>query len=176
MSDLSLLLEVHLIAALLAIATGAVVFMLPKGGKRHRLWAYTYVNSMLVTTGVVIFVPATALQFGASGWGFFHLFIAVGGISSLIGIFALIRWKKTGNLAWLRNHQIRFAFSYAGLLMAGLSQLATNPRFGFVETMTATKFWVVFSAMNFAILGFAMVMVSRYLTKGDPRRRHAMQP
>ena len=28
------------------------------------------------------------------------------------------------------RYQMRFSFSYAGLLMAGVSQFATNPRFG----------------------------------------------
>lgn len=176
MSDLSPLLQIHLVAALLAIATGMIVLMLPKGGNRHRRWAYAYVTSMLITTGVVIFVPATVLEFGDSGWGFFHLFIVVGGISSLVGIFALIKWRKTGDPAWLRNHQMRFAFSYAGLLMAGFSQLATNPRFGIVGMMEPAAFWITFIASNLAILGVALMFVSKYLAKGDPRRRHAMRP
>lgn len=176
MSDLSLLLQVHVCAALVAIVTGAIVFMLPKGGKRHRLWAYVYVTAMVVTTGVVIFVPATVLEFGDSGWGFFHLFILVGGISSLIGIFALVKWNRTRDPAWLRNHQMRFAFSYAGLLMAGFSQLTTNPRFGLVEVMTPTTFWITFAVSNMAILGAAMFFVARYLAKGDPRRRYALKP
>jgi len=176
MPDLSPLLQIHLSAALLAIITGAVVFLLPKGDQRHRRWAYAYVAAMLVTTGVVAFVPATVLEFGNSGWGFFHLFILLGGASSLVGIFALVRWHSTRDPAWLRNHQMRFTFSYAGLLMAGFSQLTTNPRFGLIETLTPTQFWIAFLATNAAILGAAMAFVGRYLAKGDPRRRYALKP
>ncbi|MXO95228.1 hypothetical protein GRI34_02195 [Erythrobacter aquimaris] len=176
MADLSILLQIHIGAALLAIVTGAIVFLLPKGDLRHRRWACAYVLAMLVTTSVVVFVPATVLEFGSSGWGFFHLFIVVGGISSLIGIFALWKWNLTRDPAWLRNHQMRFAFSYAGLLMAGFSQLATNPRFGVVGVLSPAAFWTIFIATNLAILGIAMFLVGKYLAKGDPRRRYALRP
>ncbi|WP_173204081.1 hypothetical protein [Sphingopyxis sp. BSNA05] len=170
-----LLIQIHVIAAVVAIVTGMVVFSLPKGDRRHRFWACVYVTAMMVTTGIVIFVPATVLEFGDSGWGFFHLFILVGGVSAFVGIFALFKWRRTRDPAWLRNHQIRFPFSYAGLLMAGVSQLSTNPRFGLVNTLTPAQFWLSFIATNLAILAVAMFFVSRYLAKGDPRRRYAMK-
>ena len=176
MSDLSLLLQIHVVAALTAIVVGAIVFLLPKGDRRHRRFACVYVAAMLVTTGVVAFVPATVLRFGDSGWGFFHLFILVGGISSVVGIVSLLKWRQTGNPAWLRSHQIRFAMSYAGLLMAGFSQLATNPRFGLVGSMTSGTFWLAFAATNLSILGVAILIVRRYLCRGDPRRRYALRP
>lgn len=176
MSDLSPLLQVHVAAAIVAIATGAVVFLLPKGDTRHRRWAYAYVSAMFVTTGVVAFVPATVLEFGDTGWGFFHLFILVGGASSAVGLFALLKWKRTRDPAWLRNHQMRFAFSYAGLIMAGFSQVATNPRFGIVENLTPGQFWASFIATNVAILGVAIYFVARFIARGDPRRRYALRP
>ena len=60
--------------------------------------------------------------------------------------------------------------------MAGFSQLTTNPRFGLIEELTASQFWLVFVATNIAILGTAIAIVSRYLVKGDPRRRYALIP
>ncbi len=174
--ELGWLLQIHVAAALIAIITGAVVFMLPKGGQRHRRWAKVYVAAMLTTTGVVVFVPATVLEFGNSGWGFFHLFIVVGGLSSLVGAFALWQWSRTRDPEWLRNHQVRFAFSYAGLLMAGFSQLMTNPRFGVIETLTVSQFWVVFAASNGVIFAAAAFLVARYIMRGDPRRRYALRP
>ncbi len=176
MADLGLLLQIHVVSALAAILLGAIVFALPKGGTPHRRFASAYVLAMLTTTLVVIFVPATVLQFGTSGWGFFHLFIIVGGISTLIGAVALWRWRVTRNPEWLRNHQVRFAFSYAGLLMAGFSQVLTNPRFGLVEVMSIGTFWAVFAAVNFGILAVAMIIVQKFLMKGDPRRRFALHP
>lgn len=176
MLDFPPLIQVHLAAAMAAILLGAVTFILPKGDARHRRWASAYVAAMLTTTGVVAFVPATILEFGDTGWGFFHLFIVIGGVSAMIGIFALWRWRRTREAAWLRNHQIRFAFSYAGLLMAGISQITTNPRFGLIESLTPGQFWASFIGTNVAILGVAAAVVARYLAKGDPRRRHALRP
>ena len=134
MSEYSPLILIHVVAAIAAIIFGAITFLLPKGGKRHRFWARLYVVALLITTAVVIFVPATVLRFGDSGFGFFHLFIIVGGVSGMVGSYALWRWHKTKDPAWLRNHQVRFSFSYAGLWMAGAAQLVTNPRFGLVSS------------------------------------------
>ena len=83
-SNMSVLLQIHVGAALIAIATGAVLFFLPKGGVPHRRWAYAYVSSMIVTTGIVVFVPATVLEFGDSGWGF---------SISLSSLEVLARWS-----------------------------------------------------------------------------------
>ena len=137
LDDLGPLLIVHVVAALVAIVSGAIVFLLPKGTRRHRRIAVVDVTATIVTTGVVAFVPASTLKFGDSGYGFFHLFIVVGFVSSLLGVFGLYKWRRTRERRWLRFHQMRFSFSYAGLLMAGLSQVATNPRFGIVTATAA---------------------------------------
>lgn len=165
----------HILAALVAIGAGATVFALPKGTRAHRRVAWIYVAAMIVTTSVVAFVPATVLPFGDSGYGFFHLFIVVGFVSSTLGIFGLYKWRRTRERRWLRMHQMRFAFSYAGLLMAGFSQFFTNPRFGIVTEMTPFWFWVVFIGTNLGMLAAAMFLVQRYLARGDPLRRYAMR-
>jgi len=169
------LILIHIVSAIVAIGAGAVVFALPKGTSAHRHVAWLYVTAMVVTTTVVAFVPATVLPFGDSGYGFFHLFILVGFISSTLGIFGLYKWRRTRERRWLRMHQMRFAFSYAGLLMAGFSQVFTNPRFGIVTEMTPSAFWVVFIGTNLGMLAAAMFAVQRYLARGDPFRRYAMR-
>jgi uncharacterized membrane protein len=176
LDDLGPLLVVHIAAALVAIVSGAIVFLLPKGTRRHRRLAIVYVSAMIVTTGVVAFVPASTLKFGDSGYGFFHLFIIVGFVSSLVGIFSLYMWRRTRERRWLRMHQMRFSFSYAGLLMAGVSQIATNPRFGIVTQLSPATFWTTFALTNALILAIAMVIVHRYLAVGDPLRRYALRP
>ena len=176
MGEYSLLIVIHVAAAVAALILGGVTFALPKGGKRHRDWARSYVVALLITTGVVIFVPATVLRFGDSGFGFFHLFIVVGGVSGLVGSYALYRWHKTKDPRWLRNHQVRFTFSYAGLWMAGVAQMVTNPRFGIVSAMTPSTFWLVFAAANLTIFLIAYFFVWRYIMRGDPRRRYALRP
>jgi uncharacterized membrane protein len=176
LDGLGWLIILHVIAAMVAILSGAIVFLLPKGTRRHRRFAIVYVAAMIVTTSVVAFVPATILRFGDSGWGFFHLFILLGFLSSTLGLFGLWKWRRTRERRWLRMHQMRFSFSYAGLLMAGLSQLATNPRFGIVDELTPLAFWIAFAAANGLILGVAVLVVHRYLAVGDPLRRYALRP
>ena len=148
LDDLGSLLIVHVVAAVVAIASGAFVFLLPKGTRRHRRIALVYVTAMIVTTGVVAFVPATTLKFGDGGYGFFHVFIVVGLVSSLLGVFGLYQWRRTRERRWLRMHQMRFSFGYAGLLMAGVSQIATNPRFGVITQLTPATFWATFILTN----------------------------
>lgn len=169
------LLVIHVLAALVAIVSGAITFLMPKGTRAHRRVAAVYVAAMIVTTTVVIFVPATVLRFGDSDFGFFHLFILVGFVSSALGSYGLWKWRKTRDPKWLRMHQVRFSFSYAGLLMAGFAQLATNPRFGIVTELTPPVFWLLFATSNLLILGVAVVMVQRYLLRGNPLRRYAMR-
>ena len=176
MADFTLLIWIHVVGAIAAMILGAVTFLLPKGGKRHRRWARLYVLAMLVTTGVVIFVPATVMPFGIWHFGFFHLFILVGGVSALVGIYALRQWFRTRDPEWLRNHQVRFALSYAGLWMAGVAQMVTNPDFGIIDTLSPAAFWSVFAAANLAVFGIAAFFVYRYLMRGDPRRRYALKP
>lgn len=176
MADYTMLIWIHVIGAAAAIVFGAITFLSPKGGKRHRRWARLYVIAMLVTTGVVIFVPATVMPFGIWHFGFFHLFIVVGGVSALVGIYALRQWFRTRDPKWLRNHQVRFAFSYAGLWMAGVAQMVTNPDFGIIDTLSPTAFWTLFAGANAAIFAIAYFFVWRYLMRGDPRRRFALQP
>ena len=103
---------------------------------------------MIVTTGVDAFVHASILKFGVNGYGFFHLFIVVGFVSSVLGVFGLYQWRRTRERRWLRMHQMRFSFSYAGLLMAGLSQVATNSRFGIVTELTPATFWTMFFTLE----------------------------
>ncbi|RZV51220.1 MAG: hypothetical protein EX258_04130 [Sphingomonadaceae bacterium] len=176
MADFTLLIWIHVIGAIAAMLFGALTFMMPKGGARHRRWARLYVAAMLVTTGVVIFVPATVMPIGIWHFGFFHLFILIGGISALVGIYALRQWFRIRDPEWLRNHQIRFAFSYAGLWMAGVAQLVTNPDFGIIDKLSPEAFWIVFAAANLAVFGIAAFFVGRYLMRGDPRRRYALKP
>jgi hypothetical protein len=121
-------------------------------------------------------VPASILKFGDSSYGFFHLFIVVGFVSSLLGVFGLYKWRRMRERRWLRMHQMRFSFSYAGLLMAGVSQIATNPRFGIVMQLAPATFWTTFALTNVLILAIAMVIVFRYLAVGDPLRRYALRP
>ena len=170
-SDLSPLLLIHFFAASYAIVVGAAIFLMRKGTMPHRAVGVSYIAAMAITVISVIPVKATVMPIMGSRFGFFHVFVVVGFVSLTFGIRAVLRWRRTRETEWLRAHQIHLAYSYAGLLMAGFSQMATNPRWMVVlpfETMA--QFWITFAAVNIGIYAAAFWLIQSRLAKGDPMR------
>ena len=170
LSDLSPLLIVHLADACIAIAAGAAIFLMRKGTGRHRLIGAIYLTAMTVTVVSVVPVEAKVMPFFGTRFGFFHVFVVIGFISLLVGLHALRRWRVYRDIRALQAHQVHLAYSYAGLLMAGFSQMATNPRWLLVELTTQTQFWTIFAAVNAAIYGVAVYFIQTRIAKGDPLR------
>ena len=167
-SELSPLVVVHLAAACAAIVLGALLFLGQKGTAKHRGLGIAYIVSMLVTIVSVAPVRATSLPILGTRFGFFHLMILVGAASLAIGIKDLLRWRRTREPAALKSHQINLAYSYAGLLMAGFSQLATNPRWMLVDLTSLSQFWFVFGVTNAAIYAVAAWLIQTRVARRDP--------
>lgn len=161
---------VHFIAASVAIVSGAAIFLMRKGTTRHRAVGMTYIVAMLITVVSVVPVEATVLPFFGTRFGFFHVFVVIGFISLAFGVSRLIKWRRTRDMDALRSHQVNLAYSYAGLLMAGFSQIATNPRWMLIELTTATQFWTIFAGVNMAIYAVAIWLIQSRIAKGDPMR------
>ena len=169
-ADLPLLVVIHLVAATVSIALGATIFLGRKGTSWHRRIGVAYIAAMIVTIVSVVPVRATTLPIMGTRFGFFHLMILVGAISLTIGIRDLLRWRRTNDPAALRSHQINLAYSYAGLLMAGFSQLSTNPRWQLVDLTSETQFWIAFGLTNAVIYGVATWLIQTRVAKRDPLR------
>ena len=169
-AELSPLLWIHLLTAGLAIVAGAAISLMRKWTRRHRMIGITYITAMIVTIISVIPVRATVMPFFGSRFGFFHIFVVIGAISMTFGIDRLLKWRATREPEMLRAHQIHLAYSYAGLLMAGFSQIASNPGWGLVEIVSMTQFWTIFAAVNIAIYAIAMWLIQTRLATGDPMR------
>ncbi|MGB3806200.1 MAG: DUF2306 domain-containing protein [Erythrobacter sp.] len=165
---MSVLLTVHFVAAIAAFVSGAVMFLSRKGTSAHRRLGVFYIAAMLVTIVSVIPVEATTLRIGDSRFGFFHVFILVGFVSLAVAIAALLRWRRNRKPKDLKAHQMHFAYSYAGLLMAGFSQISTNPLWGLVDGGSATQFWIVFGLTNAAIYGVASYLIFTRIHPRDP--------
>ena len=168
--DLSPLLWIHFIAASVAILVGAAIFTMPKGTRLHRILGVTYILTMFTTVVSVVPVEAKVMPFFGTRFGFFHAFVVIGFISLIFGIDRLRRWRATREPEMLRAHQVHLAYSYAGLLMAGFSQIATNPFWGLVQLSNQTQFWIIFAAVNAAIYAVAMWLIQTRVAKGDPMR------
>lgn len=161
---------VHMLSAIVAIAAGAALFLSPKGARRHRALGRIYIGSMAALLAGAAFMPATVMPFFGTSFGFFHVFLVIGAVSLVIGIAALRRWRLKRDVKALRAHQIHFAYSYAGLLMAGVSQFATNPRFLLARIETAAGFWLIFILVNVAIYAVAVYLIQTRIAKVDPAR------
>ena len=160
----------HFIAAAVALVAGALVLILPKGSWLHRRLGAAYIVSMIVTVAAAAVAPATVMRFGGTRFGFFHVFVLVGAISLALGVGALVKWRRSRSAKALRFHQMHLAYSYAGLVMAGFSQLATNPRFGMIDSMTRAQFWWSFGLTNAAIYAVATWLIQTRVARHDPLR------
>lgn len=174
--DFSLLIWIHVTSALAALAAGAATLMLPKGTRHHRLLGIFYIASMIITVVSAATAPATVLTFGNTRFGFFHVFVLIGAVSLAFALHALLRWRTSRSLEALRAHQTHFAYSYAGLLMAAVSQLAVNPRFTPASIATPAAYWTIFIGINLAIYASAAWVIETRLRRGDPMRFAPRRP
>lgn len=168
--EFGLFIWIHVASALAALATGASTLILAKGTRRHRMLGSLYIASMIVTVCSAAMAPATVMTFGNTRFGFFHVFVAIGAVSLAFALNGLRRWRTTRSAEALRAHQTHFAYSYAGLLMAAVSQLAVNPRFTRGSIDTPGTYWAVFIGINLAIYAAAAWIIETRLRRGDPLR------
>lgn len=161
---------IHSAAALVALATGGLLMVARKGTRLHRMLGIFYIVAMAHVLGAAAFMPATVVPFFGTSFGFFHLFLVIGGISMAFGIAALLRWRRRRDTRALRAHQIHLAYSYAGLIMAGLSQLLTNPRYRLTWFDDAAGFWASFIILNLAVYAVAVWLIQTRVARGDPLR------
>ncbi len=114
MSALSLTILIHVIAGLLALSTGCVLFFNPKRSALHKRLGYIYV----LTLTLVDFSGLTMYVMKGSGINAFH-FLAVGNLIALYGgLFAII--FKRPFKRWYRFHYYMISWSYVGLVTAAL--------------------------------------------------------
>jgi uncharacterized membrane protein len=154
------LLWVHFVGAMIALPLGLQQLLGAKGTKGHKRAGQIYIVVMLVTllSALATFRPDTPFLP-------FHILAFVGLSSLLLGMRALRNWLATRDAAALRSHKINMAYSWLGLAMAGVSQVASNPRFGVAQSMTMTQFWVVLLGLNLAMYALGSVWIFRSLVR-----------
>ena len=105
--------EVHVGAALLALATGTWVLAVPKGTRQHRWVGRIYVSSMAILLETAFQIYYLFGRFGIIHWG------AVGSILALlVGLGAV--WQRPVGHDWLRWHYLGMGASVTGLYAAFL--------------------------------------------------------
>lgn len=111
----------HLVAALIALASGAWVLWARKGTRAHVRWGYTYLFSMVV-------LNATALsKYDLTGsFNMFHA-SALGSVLTVAGAFAAAMvYRNTRDRRAISTHGQLMIWSYFGLVMALVAEIVTR--------------------------------------------------
>jgi uncharacterized membrane protein len=103
-ASLPLVIKVHLVAALCALALGAVLMSLRKGRAFHRVAGWAWVSLVAVTAGSTLFI--TSLNHGR--WSLLHLFTGW----TLIVLPLAVVWAKRHDVA--RHRRTMMGLFYGG--------------------------------------------------------------
>lgn len=107
----------HVVAAVLALTTGGLALRAPKGLRRHVVAGRTYAGSMLALNFAALM---TYQETGRPG--IFHV-LAVASLVILAAGLASFILGRTRDAAAVARHGIFMAWSYVGLVSAGIAQL-----------------------------------------------------
>jgi uncharacterized membrane protein len=121
--------QFHLFTAIVAIISGAYVFLgTRKGTRRHRQVGWVYALSMLALNATALMIYRL---FG--GFGPFHVAAVVSLATTLLGVLsarALRRQRRAREAPSKRDyaghHYAWMAYSYLGLIAAAVAEVATR--------------------------------------------------
>jgi uncharacterized membrane protein len=162
LTNLSPLLLAHLVAACLAMPLGLYQMLARQGTPGHALAGRLYVPAMLVCNigALASFRPETRFLP-------FHILALVSLYSMGSGMWALRKWLTRRQPGDLKTHKIQMAYSWLGLMMAGISQIITNPRFGIMEGFEPVQFWAVVIGLNVLLYAIGSWWLFGRLLKRD---------
>lgn len=142
---------VHLISALIAMLTGAVVLLNTKGGLFHKRAGYTYVVSMLVLNVTAFMIYRLFGRFGP-----FHV-LAIISMVGIVGGMVPVLFRRRIN-GWIYLHYYFMNWSVVGLYAAFWAETLTR-------TLPVKQFWPV-------VMGATLVttFVGSYLIRKNAAR------
>lgn len=108
----------HVAAAVSALVLGAVVLLRLKGTSVHRALGGGYVALLLVVN-----VAALALHREAT-FGVFHVLSLISLVTVLVGVVPMVMGSRSPGV--IARHAYFMAWSYAGLVAAGVGQLGAS--------------------------------------------------
>ena len=109
----------HIIGATLALTIGALVLTTRKGTRAHVRLGRAYGSAMLLVN-----LPALFLYEQTGGFGPFHIMALASLVTLTLGLVPLLLGYRT--VPNLVRHGFFMAWSYVGLVAAGLAQVANH--------------------------------------------------
>ncbi len=150
---------IHTVAALLAMATGSMIFMRPKGGSKHRKLGYAYSVCMVVMLG-----SSFMLYRLTGGFNALHLAAIMGSVTLVFGLkFAILRQPARG---WYFFHYLWMSWSFVGLLAAFGAELSTRLVLPYLiahyEDFDRTAFWTMVGVVSALVLFIGSRLIKKY--------------
>jgi uncharacterized membrane protein len=105
----------HLVAASLSIVVGAFQLLRPRGDALHRRAGYLYIGAMAVNN-----LTALTVHEFTGGFNFFHGLAIYSLVSIALAIRPMLVTPRPWQ--WKRIHYMWTAWSYAGLMAAGVTE------------------------------------------------------
>jgi uncharacterized membrane protein len=145
----------HVITAVIALASGAVVLLRRKGTASHRRIGWVYVASMLALN-----ITALAIYRLTKTFGPFH----VAALFSLATVVAAIipAWRRKPRNGWLDLHYYFMSWSYLGLLAATVAEVASRvPAIQAFGGGPTPAFWTSVAVASAAVFLIGGPMIKR---------------
>lgn len=151
----------HVSAAALALVTGALVFAARKGTRRHVLLGRVYGVGMLLVN-----LPALLLYEESGRLGPFHVLAVISLATLTLGLAPLLLGYR--NSKHVARHGLFMAWSYVGLVAAGLAQLG-NRLYGGATVVFVTLVVVAVGGVIIHLVGSRIERASAGAAGPGPR-------
>lgn len=151
---------VHLLAAYVALLSGAGLFLRKKGDSGHRLLGYGYLLAMLTVNGT-----ALSLYQLSGGVNLFH-FVAVCSLATLIPALLVLLRQRGQARHRLAPHAVLMAWSYFGLVLAAICEFVTRQ---WPVLLHGNQGWLRFSLFLGVLMASGGFVMGRILRRTLPR-------
>lgn len=139
---------VHLLAAIVALVSGLLVLLRPKGTARHRWLGRGYFVAMITMNGTALLIYELFGRFGPFHW------LAVISLVSVLGGFVAARRRAPG---WRHRHAYFMVGSYVGVVAGAVAEVASRvPGWSFGPSVVGS------SAL---VIGIGLLLMWRLLPK-----------
>jgi uncharacterized membrane protein len=155
---------VHVLCSAVAIAAGAAIFFIAKGGALHRSLGWTYISAM-----VALNATALSIYLLTGGFNFLH---AAGVISLFTVLGGLLAIKAKARTGALNLHYALMCWSYVGLIAALIAELSTRLVAPAIHRQFGTAYMPVFW-ITVAGASALVVLVGGFLIKKHQPARPA---